>query len=239
MVFLRCGLGLAVLVALFTWSAAAGAAPGTAARATRSGTSRSSAGEAVDRRIARGAGLRRSDFPAGWRSSPGPAQTMGSACPALAAAKAEVSARANSREFLLDDSATADSAVYVFPDTATAVHSFAQLTSHANTACLVRVLRESLGFELAAQGATLDSLTSRVLAIAPVGDQHSAHLVTVHLSAGGAKATAYADVIFIRVGRAVAGFSLGSVGQMFDLGLEAKLTRAVADRLAPSPGSVS
>src|SRR5689334_12220637 len=136
MVFLRCGLGVAVLVALFAWSAAAVAAPGAAARATRSGTSRSAAGEAVDRRIARDAGLRRSDFPAGWRSSPGPAQTMGSACPALAAAKAAVSARANSRDFLLDDSATADSAVYVFPDTATSVRSFVQLTSHANTTCL-------------------------------------------------------------------------------------------------------
>jgi hypothetical protein len=164
---------------------------------------------------------------------------MGSACPALAAAKAAVSARAGSREFLLDDSATADSAVYVFPDTATSVHSFAQLTSHANTACLVRVLRESLGFQLAAQGATLDSLTSRPLSIAPVGDQHAAHLVTVRLSAGGATATAYAEVIFVLVGRAVAGFSLGSVGQTFDSGLEAKLVMAVADRLAPRPGRVS
>jgi hypothetical protein len=63
--------------------------------------------------------------------------------------------------------------------------------------------------------------------------------VTVHLSAGGAKATAYAEVIFVRVGRAVAGFSLGSVGQMFDPGLEAKLVMAVADRLAPRPGRVS
>jgi hypothetical protein len=120
----------------------------------------------------------------------------------------------------------------VYPDTATSVHSFELLTSHRTTACLVRVLRESLGFQLAAQGGRLDSLTSHVLIIAPVGDQHSAHLVTVHLSAGGAKATAYADVIFVRVGRAVAGFSLGGVGQIFDAGLEARLTGAVAGRLA-------
>jgi hypothetical protein len=46
-------------------------------------------------------------------------------------------------------------------------------------------------------------------------------------------------VIFVRVGRAVAGFSLGSVGQIFDSGLEAKLVMAVADRLAPRPGRVS
>jgi hypothetical protein len=63
--------------------------------------------------------------------------------------------------------------------------------------------------------------------------------VTVHLSAGTSKATAFADVIFIRVGRAVAAFSLGSVGQVFDAGLEAGLAKAVADRLPPRPGQVS
>jgi hypothetical protein len=161
---------------------------------------------------------------------------MGSGCPGVTAAKASVSARARSREFMLDDSATADSAVYVYPDTATSVHSFAQLTSHRTTACLVRVLRQSLGFQLAAQGATLDSLTSQALTIAPVGDRHSAHLVIVHLSAGGVRATAYADVIFVRVGRAVAAFSLGSVGQKFDPGLETKVVGAVADRLSSDLG---
>jgi hypothetical protein len=164
---------------------------------------------------------------------------MGSACPSVTAAKAAVSARARSREFMLDGSATADSAIYVYPDTATSIHAFGQLTSHRTTACLVRVLRESLGFQLAAQGATLDSLTSGALTIAPVGDQHSAHLVTVHISGGGVKATAYADVIFVRVGRAVAAFSLGGVGQKFDTGLETKVVKAVADRLASDlgPGS--
>jgi hypothetical protein len=236
MVLARSGLGAAVLVSLVACTAALGADPVAAATSTRSGTSRSTAGEAIDRRIAREAGLRRSDFPAGWTSSPAPGQTMGSACPGVNAAEAAVSARARSREFRLDGSATADSAVYVYPDIATSVHSFAQLTSRATTACLVRVLRQSLGFELAAQGATLDSLSSRVLIIAPIGDQHVAHLVTVRISAGATKATAYADVIFIRVGRAVAGFSLGSVGQIFDPGLEARLTRAVADRLMPGQG---
>lgn len=164
---------------------------------------------------------------------------MGSACPGVTTAKAAVSAQARSREFVLSDASTADGAVYVYLDTATSVHSFAQLTSHRTTACLVRVLRESVGFQLAAQGATLDSLTSHVLIIAPVGDQHVAHLVTVHLSAGKTKATAYADVIFVRVGRSVAAFSLGGVGQIFDSGLQAKLTKAVADRLASSLGRSS
>ncbi|MGN6871615.1 MAG: hypothetical protein ACTHMY_24735 [Solirubrobacteraceae bacterium] len=234
----------AVLGALLACVATADAAPVGAATShtitsTRSGASRSAAGEAIDLRVAREAGLRRSDFPAGWTSSPGPAQTMGSACPGVTAAKIAVSAQTRSREFRLDDSATADGAIYVYPDTATSVRSFAQLASHRTTACLVRVLRESVGFQLAAQGATLDSLRSRVLNIAPVGDEHSAHLVTIHLSAGATKATAYADVIFVRVGRAVAAFSLGSVGQMFDPALETTLAKAVADRLAPIPGQVT
>jgi hypothetical protein len=245
-VLVRRGLTAAGLVGALACAATAGAAPVAAATspaatssaiaATRSRTSRSAAGEAIDRRTAGDAGLRRSDFPAGWTSSPAPAQSTSSACPAVTAAKAAVSARANSREFRLDGSATADSSVYVYPDTATSVHAFAQLTSHGTTACLVRVLRDSLAFQLAAQGATLDSVTSHVLTIAPVGDQHLAHLVTIRLSAGATRVTAYADVIFVRVGRAVASFSLGGVGQIFDAGLEAKLAKAVVGRLATGLG---
>jgi len=243
-VLVRCGLAAAVLVALLTGAATVGAAAAATAShhpitSARPGTSRSAAGEAIDRRIAGEAGLRRSDFPAGWSSSPAPAQTMGSPCRGLNEARAAVSARAKSRDFRLDDSATADTTVYVYPDTATAVHSFAQLTSHRTTACLVHALRESVAFQLAAQGATLDSLTSHVMTIAPVGDQHAADLVTVHISAGATKATAYANIIFIRVGRAVAGFSLGGVGQMFDTGLQMKLAKAVADRLTSSLGADS
>jgi hypothetical protein len=223
-------------VAATLGTATSPAATSSAIAATRSRTSRSAAGEAIDRRTAGDAGLRRSDFPAGWTSSPAPAQSTSSACPAVTAAKAAVSARANSREFRLDGSATADSSVYVYPDTATSVHAFAQLTSHGTTACLVRVLRDSLAFQLAAQGATLDSVTSHVLTIAPVGDQHLAHLVTIRLSAGATRVTAYADVIFVRVGRAVASFSLGGVGQIFDAGLEAKLAKAVVGRLATGLG---
>ena len=126
-VLVRLRLAVAVLVALVALvagPAAFGAAPGAAATSTRSGTSRSAAGVAIDRRIARKAGLQRSDFPAGWTSSPAPAQTMRSACPGVNAAEASVSARERSREFMLDDSATAQSAVYMYPDTATSVRSY-------------------------------------------------------------------------------------------------------------------
>jgi hypothetical protein len=99
-------------------------------------------------------------------------------------------------------------------------------------ACLVHALRESVQFEAAAAGATLDSVTQRRLTIEPVGDEHFGHLLIVRVSAGAAKATAYADVIYVRVGRAVAAFSLGRVDRIFDPALENKLATAVASRLA-------
>jgi hypothetical protein len=232
-VFVRCGLAAAVVVASLAGAASISAAAGAhAITSTRSGASRSTAGVAIDRRIARAAELRRADFPAGWTSSPGPTQTTGSGCPGLAGAIAAVSAQAYSRNFMLGDVATAQSANYVYADTPTAIHWFAQLTSRRTMACLVRVVREAAGFQAAAQGATLDSITQRPLIIEPVGDEHFAHLLIVRVSAGAARATAYADVIYVRVGRAVAAFSLGSVNQLFDPALENKLATAVARRLA-------
>jgi hypothetical protein len=150
----------------------------------------------------------------------------------MTGAKAALSAQANSREFMLGATATAASVTYMYADTATATHWFAQLTSRHTTGCIVRELRQGLGFQAAAQGATLDSITSHSLIIEPVGDQHAAHLLTIRISAAGRHATAYADLIFVRVGRAIAGFDMASVGQVFDTALENKLATAVAARLA-------
>jgi hypothetical protein len=242
-VLARRGLAAAVLVALLACAATVGAAAAAPAShtvtSTRSGTSRSAAGEAIDRHIARDASMRRSDLPAGWTSSPAPADTMGSGCPGLDQAKAAASAHVASREFMLGDSATADSAVYVYADTPTAIHVFAQLTSHRTTKCLVHALKEAVGFEAAAQGATLDSITPHHLIIKPVGDEDSSRVLVVRVSDASVTATAYADVIYVRVGRSIAAFSLGSVGQLFDEGLQAKLADAVTGRLASGLGSGS
>ena len=162
---------------------------------------------------------------------------MGSGCPGLDEAKAAASAHVASREFMLGDSATADSAVYVYADTPTAVHVFAQLTSHRTTKCLVHALKEAVGFEAAAQGATLDSVTQHHLIIEPVGDEDASRVLVVRVSDGPVNATAYADVIYVRVGRSIAAFSLGSVGQLFDSGLENKLATAVSGRLRSGLGS--
>jgi hypothetical protein len=96
----------------------------------------------------------------------------------------------------------------------------------------VRVLGKSVEAEIRSQRATLDSITARRVSMPPLGDQRAAERLVVRLTAGGFRGNADADVIFVRVGRAVAAFSLGTVGGPFDRTLEAELVGAVTDRLA-------
>jgi hypothetical protein len=256
-VFLRLGLGavaLAGLVALVGCGAGNNAATVAASPAaattphaitsthattstravtsTRSGTSRSAAGEAIDRRIARDAQLRLTDFPARWTSTPRPATSAGARCPSIRGAKAAASGRQVSPAFMLGRATTVASSADVFADVATATHWFAQLASPDTRTCLQRALRESVGFQAAAQGATLDSVTARRLTIAPAGDQHAADRFVVRLSDGRFHGKAEADVIYVRVGRGIVALAVNQVGGPFDRSLETRLVRTVSDRLA-------
>jgi hypothetical protein len=247
-VLLRYGAGLVAVAALVgcgarTSAATVAASPAAATSshaitATRSGTSRSAAGVAIDRRIARDAELRRSDFPVGWVSTPRPAPTSRT-CPTVRQARAAVSARGASREFAQGSAsspaATADSVAYIYADPATAAHWFARLTGRGNFACLVRVLRESVLAQTRGQGARLDSITARPLTVAPAGDERAAERVVVRLSAGTFSGKAEADVIFLRTGRGVEVLVVNRVGAPFDPALETKLVRALSDRLAAGP----
>ncbi len=231
----RVGLAAVALATLVGCGARSSAATvgGTRSAAPAPGSiTATRSGVAIDRRIVRFAQLRQSDFPSGWTSGPAPAATTGARCPAVRGAKAAVSARARSREFTHGSTATADGAIYVYADTATAADWFVRLSSRATTACLVRALRPSLESQIRAQGGTIDSITAPAMTIRPVGNQHAAHLVIVRVTAGTVRATAYADLIFVRVGRALAAFSLGRVNLIFDTGLEAGLASAVTGRLA-------
>ncbi|HSC04277.1 MAG TPA: hypothetical protein VLC49_13180 [Solirubrobacteraceae bacterium] len=245
-IFLRSGIGvvaLATLAALAGCGARSSAATVAASpaadhtvTATRSGTSRSAAGVAIDQRIARDAQLRRSDFPSGWSSSPRPAATTGGKCPGIRDARAAVDAHARSREFAQVSggfaAATADSAVYIYADTAGARHWFAHMSSRDTRACLVRVLGKSTEAQVRGQGATLDSITARRVSLAPAGDEHAADRIVIRLTAGGVRAKVEADVIFVQVGRGIAAFALADVGGPPDQRLETKLVRVVTGRLA-------
>jgi hypothetical protein len=243
------GIGALALVALVALVALAGcgarssaatvgAAPAAATTAspavtaTRSGTSRSAAGVAVDRRIARNARLRLTDFPSTWTSSPRPAATVGAKCPGISEAKAAVSARAASRAFESGSRATADGAAYIYADIATAMHWFAALSSGKTSTCLVHALRDDVSAQVRSQGARLASITASRATIAPVGDQRAADRFVVRLSAAAASGKADIDLVFVRVGRGVAAFSLTRVAGPFDRTLETKLVSSVVGRLA-------
>jgi len=191
---------------------------------------------AIDNRIARDAQLQPSDFPSGWSSNPRPPATTGGKCPSIRAARAAVSGHARSREFGQAAgglaAATADSAVYIYADTADARHWFALLSSPSTRACLVRVLRKSTEAEVRGQGGTLDSVTASRVRVAPAGDQRAADRIVIRLTAGRFHGKAEADVIFVRVGRGIAEFALGQAGAPPDHGLETRVVRTVTDRLA-------
>jgi hypothetical protein len=227
----------AATVAASGTAATVAAPPGAthAVTATRSGTSRSAAGVAIDRRIAGDVQLRRSDFPFGWTVGPRPAATDGT-CPSIQAAKAAVSAHARSREFAQASgdvaTATADNAVYIYADTAAARHWFALMSSRGTRECIARVLRKSTSAQVRAQGGTIDSVTASRVSIAPAGDQQSADRIVVRVTAGGFKGKAEADVVFVQAGRGLIAFVLGQVGGPPDPRFEAKLVQAVTDRLA-------
>lgn len=241
---LRCGIGAVALAALLalvgcgagnsaaTVAASPAAATPHAITSTRSGTSRSAAGEAIDRRIARDAQLRLTDFPARWTSTPRPAASAGARCPSIRGAKAAASARQASPQFMLGSATTVASSADVFADVATATHWFVQLASPDSRNCLLRALRESVGFQAAAQGASLDSVTARRLTIAPAGDQHAADRFVVRLSDWRFHGKAEADVIYVRVGRGIVALAVNQVGGPFDRSLETRLVRTVSDRLA-------
>jgi hypothetical protein len=180
--------------------------------------------------------LRRSDFPSGWSSSPRPAATTGGKCPSIRDARAAVDAHARSREFAQASggfaAATADSAAYIYADTAGARHWFARMSSRNTRTCLVHVLGKSVAAQVRSQGGALDSVTSRRARIASVGDQHAADRIVIRLTAGGFSAKVEADVIFVRAGRGIAAFALAELGGPPDGRLETNLVRAVTGRLA-------
>ena len=133
---------------------------------------------------------------------------------------------------MLGSATTAASSADVFADAATATHWFGQLSSHDTRTCLLRALRESVGFQAAAQGASLDSVTASRLTIAPAGDEHAAARFVVRVSDGSFHGKAEADVIYVRVGRGVAALAVNQVGGPFDRNLETRLMRTITERLA-------
>ena len=234
----RCAVAAVALAGLLGWAASSSGATAAATSthpisATRSGTSGSAPSFVIDQRIARDARLRLSDLPSGWMagdtvSTP----TAAAPCPGLRRAQGFVSAASVSPAFSDGDIRTAQSETYVYADTALAKHWFAEFSSRSTRACLARLIRQEGAAAVAAEGFTVGSLTTRTLAVGPVGDERAAFHVTVPVSGSGVTFKVEADAVFVRAGRGIAIFSLASLQSPFDPGLERSLVRTVTARLA-------
>jgi hypothetical protein len=126
---------------------------------------------------------------------------------------------------------TAQSETYVYADTATAEHWFAEFSSRRTRACLARLIRKEGAAAVKAEGFTLGPITARSIPVAPVGDQDEAFRVTVPFSGSGVTLKVDADVVFVRAGRGIATFSLAALGSPFAPGAR---DRPGQDRCGPA-----
>lgn len=231
------GVAAVALAALVGWAASSRAAGSARGQADTRGAHAADA--AGDQRIAHDALLRLGDFPRGWTQTGTPAPIGTSHCKTVDGAKAAATARVISPVFMRTSSAsaqTADDALYIDSDTATAQRSFAALTSHGTIACLARRVRRAVIDSTRGTGVTVGTVKTRSLGSPPVGNDSLAIRLTVSVSALGAKLTADADVVFVRVARGIEIFSLARIGGPFDPGLEPQLVRTGVGRLAADLG---
>jgi hypothetical protein len=214
-----------------------GAVSSTAAVKTRSGTSVSPvspAGMARDQRIANDARLRLSDLPPGWMAGSSAARpTADAPCPSLHRAAGWINAAKVSPAFSFSSGSTlaAQSETYIYADTSLAKQWFGKFSGRRTRTCLARILRTELETAVGFPGITIGPIGVEVLSIAPVGDQDSAFRVTVPVSGSGTNFKVEVDVVFVRAGRGLEIFTLGSVRSPFDPALEASLVTSVTGRL--------
>ena len=188
---------------------------------------------AADKRIASSAVLRLTDFPAGWEESDKPPSTGHANCAGVAGAKGATTARDVSRTFTMGENEEAESAVYVYSDTATATRWFAQLTNSTTRICL----GEEFGKHAARNaktGVTIGQVSTGSLSIEPVGDERAAGRLTIPVTEGSTTVNVIADLIFVRVERGIAIVPLLGSPTPFDETLGPKLVHDVVNRLTTS-----
>jgi len=186
---------------------------------------------AEDGRIARDAQLKLTDFPAGWEQQDSATESNSEAhCEGVDAAKAAVSARQTSPDFARASTDYAHSFTYVYVDVARASQAFSQLASESTRTCLGEQLAKYLETQKK-QGATIGKITTSQVSMTPVGDEHAESRLTIPVSAQGVTASFYVDLVFVRVGRGIAGFTLQSLLSPFRESLSTELAKTVVDRL--------
>jgi len=199
---------------------------------------------AADTGIARNAELKLRDFPSGWERRGDPPADLNSSCTGFQMASMAASAAQSSAVFAerADTEYQVRSFVFGFPDAQVARQALSLLISRANRACVAEIEKKDLAEYYAGLTTgngpklTVGRVTTRLVSMPPVGDQHADARLTVSLHAPGEAISVYLDYVFARTGRGVAGLAV--TGAVLPLGQSVtdRLIKTVVDRLEPGFG---
>lgn len=225
--FIRAGRAAGVLAVAVAAAAGCGSA----------GSSDSNAAVAAkEKAIAEQSRLRLADFPSGWRAD-GQHKDSESKCAGVLDARKGFTARASSPDYTTIGADTlVQGGIYIYSDEQTATAKFAALSATGTRTCLAKELTDDLKRQAKAKGAnfTVGKTKTGRLPIGPIGDQRGAVRITVPLDAQADRVDVTADLVFFRVGRAVAAMAFGDTFTPFDQDLRASLTSKVERRLTTS-----
>jgi hypothetical protein len=183
---------------------------------------------AADRTTAQRAVLRLADLPGGWTASDPGSTRKPSACAGFRQARATVSARANSRDFVHATS-QASHTVYVYADARRARSAYVKLTSATARRCVGAETKTKLE---GGGRVLLAPVRTSSLKIARIGDQSAVDRIAVdYRAAGGGVATLTLDLVFVRERRALSLLALVDDVDTFDVELRTRLASIAGRRL--------
>jgi hypothetical protein len=181
----------------------------------------------TDAQIARRAGLALRDLPSGWKAKQVVRKVH---CPAFRDAARAASAHVESGLFVGGgDRQEVSGVVDVFARPESARSAFAQISSPATRACFAHALRTT---GLAVPGVRVRGVTDFVTRVDPLGDEQSGARFVVTYVYGRRRMVAYADLLAVRTGRAIASELYVALGAPLDGGMRYDLTALTARRLA-------
>lgn len=226
-------IGLAACGSSSTTTVTATTSPttGTTTSPAPTTTQTTTGSAAADQRVARDAQLKLSDFPSGWEQKDRTQEAKAwAACQGVDAAKAAASARQTSPDFAERNHTYAGNFAYIYADVPTATRAFGELSSEHTRTCLGDALAKYLPGQVR-EGAEIGKITTGQVAMQPVGDERTLTRLTVPLKANGLNVDVTLDLVFVRVGRGIAGLQFQDVLSPFDETLRTRLTTTAVDRL--------
>lgn len=194
-------------------------------------TTTASPSAADDKRAADGAVLQLSDLPSGWtaKDDEDDSTTTTSKCAAVRDSRSQASARASSSDFQKDNGEVSNT-VYVYSDEGQARAAFSNLVSRDTRVCLGKEFRDVIDENVEDDDAKIQDASTSELNITPVGSESAAARITIPYKAI-LDSELNADLVFVRVGRAVSLVIAFDDGSTFDDDLRGELVGVAARRL--------